>query len=159
MDLVTLSMLGQDQGNIFQLLALQEAAKGQLGGVSNNRLLLMPLAKKFEEKLARRIANMTEGQRAKVMAALVSLALGERSEGEYKEVLTFSGVQGLMTLLSGMPEALDVTDYQMIGEGKTKGEVGGEIREKEIAKERAKKLKISDEKEEKKRSERKIKTV
>lgn len=143
MDLVTLSMLGEGDGNLFQMLALQEAAKGGVQGMAGNKMMLLPLARKFADKLAAKIRDMDDSQRARVIAALVSLNLGSRSEGEYKEILEFSGVQDLMGLLSSTPTVIDVTNYGLNTEQKV-GEIGGEIRKKKIPAEEAKTMPLSD---------------
>lgn len=136
MDPIQLMMMGQGNEDFYRQMAMQQAMQGNVEGMQGNKLMLLPLARKFGDRLARKIRNMNTQQRARVLAALVSLQLGNKAEGEYKDMLEFSGVQDLIQMLSLSPEVIEHTDYS--SKAQQIGNVGGEVRNKDKAAEMAK---------------------
>jgi len=104
--------LGMEEGGNDYLSYLLFQQAGESGDTESKRfqtLLLAPLARKFTERLARKIQSLSDEGRAKLLAALVAFTLSTKQDGDMANLLDLVSMNGIMSLFNSSNVGISTT--------------------------------------------------
>jgi len=104
---VLMGLIGDDSSGSNQFLSyifFSQFATENGNNISDNKrlqtLFLAPLAKRFRDKLAKRLLKLSEEDKARLMASLIAFVLAQRQEGEMANLLEMVAMSGITNLFN-----------------------------------------------------------
>ena len=142
---VLMGLIGDDSSGSNQFLSyifFSQFATENGNNISDNKrlqtLFLAPLAKRFRDKLAKRIQKLSEEDKSRLMASLIAFVLAQRQEGEMANLLEMVAMSGITNLFNsaGVSNVID-TEARVVKTDKIGGTFKGIL---ECPKEKVKEL-------------------
>ena len=127
---VLMGMIGDDSSGSNQFLSymfLSQFAENEKNNISDNKrlqtLFLAPLAKRFRDKLAKRLLKLSEEDKARLMASLIAFVLAQRQEGEMANLLEMVAMSGITNLFNsaGISNVIDIEAKEVRSETRKVG--------------------------------------
>ena len=127
---VLMGMIGDDSSGSNQFLSymfLSQFAENEKNNISDNKrlqtLFLAPLAKRFRDKLAKRIQKLSEEDKSRLMASLIAFVLAQRQEGEMANLLEMVAMSGITNLFNsaGISNVIDIEAKEVRSETRKVG--------------------------------------
>jgi len=127
---VLMGLIGDDSSGSNQFLSyifFSQFATENGNNISDNKrlqtLFLAPLAKRFRDKIAKRLLKLSEEDKARLMASLIAFVLAQRQEGEMANLLEMVAMSGITNLFNsaGISNVIDIEAKEVRSETRKVG--------------------------------------